>query len=133
MAHPSGICRYKDCDKPSVAEGYCAFHYDVISKLEAREINNAMIKVLSAMNDRLQSIEEKLVNQQPVVITQPVSPTTQSDGGAVKQTVDKPRPPSSVFIPAINLGKAAVIKDVKTDATTKDINALAEQLKATGG
>lgn len=132
MAHPSGICKYKDCDKPSVAEGYCAFHYDVISKQEARQINSAMIKVLSAMNDRLQSIEEKLANQQPVVITQPANPSS-TDNVVKEVKQEKPRPPSSVFIPAVNLGNAAVIKDVKTASTKKDINALAEQLKATGG
>ena len=62
MAHPSGICKYKDCDKPSVAEGYCAFHYDVISKQEARQLNTIMLNVLSSMNERLQSIEEKIAN-----------------------------------------------------------------------
>lgn len=125
MAHPSGICKYKDCDKPSVAEGYCAFHYDVISKQETRQLNTIMLNVLSSMNERLQSIEEKIANQNIIVQNSTSNDIKQVE----KQTKQKP----SEFIPSVSIGKSAVIKDMKTGTTTKNINDLADQLKATGG
>lgn len=34
--HPNGKCRFKNCEAPSIVEGFCPFHYNIVCQHESR-------------------------------------------------------------------------------------------------
>lgn len=131
--HLSGICKMEKCDKPSVADGYCAFHYNIEKQKENSKLQSMMVNLLISMDDRLTNIEEKLADQQ-VVTREVVQKENTELPKDVEERISKPKREriSSVFVPSIGTPDgSANIKDVKTSQTKKDVRHLASQLRAT--
>ena len=128
--HKSGECKFKDCDKPSIMEGYCSFHYQLINQQKNVQIMSQMVNLLSSMNDRLSQIESNL--QISSVESKPY----------VDQNIDsnltnniKRRNESVGFIPSINTDISANVelKNLKTDQTKRDILQIANKLNSISG
>ncbi len=56
-ACPAGICKFKNCDSPSVLNGYCKFHYDILHRQQNQELMERILCQLSELNNRLLIVE----------------------------------------------------------------------------
>jgi hypothetical protein len=119
MAHINGQCAFRGCDRLSILEGYCNFHYSIISQQRNNQCMSKMVELLGFMNDRLSNIEDNLQNS-PI-------PAVQTNNANTQTTLAKP---ANTFVPSINNSDTnqTEIRDLKRDHTTKDIRALADQL-----
>lgn len=41
--HPNKTCRFKSCDAPSIIEGYCPFHYNLVCQHEMRYLMQNLV------------------------------------------------------------------------------------------
>lgn len=121
--HISGQCKFKDCDKPSVIEGYCAFHYNLINQQRTNNIMNTMIELLGTVNSRLINIEDKLQNNSTISYDNQVKPNS-----AVNNSIIKQQPPTSLFIPSTIIEGDVDIKGLKTKQIKRNIKDIANQL-----
>lgn len=119
VVHNSGECVFNGCDKPSVLEGYCPFHYNIIAAQRNNKILGQMVSLLSSMDDRLSNMENKLQVQQPISQSTPIS-----------QNIKSPSISTSEFIPSIEISNSIIeTKNSKSTQTKKDIISIAQQLK----
>lgn len=116
--HPSGKCAFPKCDKPSVLEGYCNFHYNLISSQQTKQIMGQMVDILSRMNNRLESIEGQLQTGS--------SFTSQSSSS---KNVTNKKEITSQFIPTLNITDCPDV-EIQTTQTqsTKNIQDIAAKL-----
>jgi len=127
--HRSGECKFKDCDKPSVIEGYCSFHYQLISQQRNVQVMSRMVELLGSMNDRLGYIENNLHIQLPI-----------NDNIIPEETINvnnitRKKESSVGFIPSINtdISSNVQMKNLKTDQTKRDILLIANKLNDISG
>ncbi len=129
----SGICKYPKCDKPSVAEGCCAFHYNIEKQKESTKLQTSIVGLLKSMNDRLDCIEQRLksplINQASTNIDHTYSNIPKQDIIPSNEMSKKNKPKSSMFIPSVEtMNVETNIKDVKKCQTSKNIRNLAHRL-----
>lgn len=57
--HHSHTCRFKDCEAPTVIEGYCPFHYQLVCAHESRYYLKNMTYFLQDIHRVLRRFEEE--------------------------------------------------------------------------
>ena len=133
--HKSGMCRFKDCDRTAVVDGYCQYHYKIVSQKKQTENADQTIEILSLIADRLQSMDSRLSNlenlsQKGQVITQTLQPNN-----SVVQNYSEPQPipqKSSNYIPEISLPNAKTnMSGIKETTSDKNIEEIVRKMKET--
>ena len=120
--HISGMCKFKNCDKPSIIEGFCTFHYNLVNQQKSNLVLSELVSIMKNVYEKLDDIENKFDNLQPVTTSVSKNPN---------QTITKKREieSSSVFIPKIDLPDNEInINNLKTEQTKRDIRKIANQL-----
>lgn len=128
----SEICKIPKCDKPSVAEGYCAFHYNIEKQKEVSKSQSKMVSLLTDMNARLNNIEQQLQTSRINVPNFSHSYQSVDTPKKTEEKKSKSERKTSTFIPIISsLNAETTIKDVKKCQTSKNVRNLAHRLNIT--
>lgn len=138
MSHlyKSGMCRFKDCDRTAIVEGYCQYHYKIVSQQKQTETAKQTIDILSLIADRLQSMDGRLSNLenlsqngQFIRPQQPQQPQQTDTTSAVQNLVPQSTTP---FIPEISIPNAKTnMPGIKETTSTKDIEEIVRKMKET--
>lgn len=125
--HRSGECKFKDCDKPSIMEGYCSFHYQLINQQKNFQVMSRMVELLGSMNERLGHIEDNL--------QMPISKNETIPDEIITNNITKKKVSSVGFIPSINtdITSNVEMRNLKTDQTKRDIMQIANKLNNISG
>lgn len=113
--HPNRICKIDDCDKPSVQDGLCPYHYDLKYKKDSLDLLNKILLLLE------KSENSKQIQYIPEIIKETIITT--------KEENKQPNLAKSNFIPSITINNtSAVIKDINTSTTEKNISEIADKI-----